>query len=965
MLHPSGTVYHQGYFAGKHHRWQVAVAEIGMGGVSAAQEAEKAIGFFQARIALFVGIAGGLKDVQRGDVVVATKIYAYESGKAGRRFEPRPDIGHSSYALEQRARAEAHRDEWLARLDGLLPDSVPHVYIGALAAGEKVLTSTRSRLAQLLKTTYGDALAIEMEGHGFLHAVRLNHMVHGLVIRGISDLIDDKSVADAAGSQQLAARHAAAFAFQVLATFTPPTPDGSSSPAVPAAVRNVPYPRNPYFTGREDELKALHEALGEGNIVALRQIQAISGLGGVGKTQTALEYSYRYRNEYNYVFWVNAESGVALRASFLEIAELLGLQEHNASGSIEGLSEHTTPDPDKIVCAVKRWLENRDDWLLIFDNADDPALLKTYQLPNPKGHILLTSRAQVFDMLGIIYPIELKEMLPDEARAFLFKRTGRNQHDHAERQAAAELAKQLGYLPLALEQASAYITAKQVRLQDYIASYQGQRLQLLKKSGPRVGDYSESVATTWAMNFQEIEKAPAAADILCLSAFLEPDHIPLELIAKGASRLGPTLSSVLSTVTDDPVLLNEMLEPLTRYSLIHRDIDGHSYSIHRLVQEVMKDRMGIDTQRLWSERVVRAIEHVFPQVEEANWPLCQRYLSQAIHDARLIEQWSMKFPEAVNVLERAGTFLIEQGQYLEAKPLFQQALTICEQIFGPEFLYVDIMLNGLGAISQKLGKFEEAEAYYIRALAIRRKFLAPEHPAILLSLNNLGSLYNAQGQYEKAEPILRQVLSVREKTLGPESPELAFSLSNLAFCSYKLGKYQEAEPLYERALAIREKSLGKEHHLTAQSLSNLALNYKEQDKDEQAELLFKRALKIREKTLGREHPDTAISLNNLGTLYDKQDKQSEAEPLFEQALAICEQKLGYDHPTTPKAVQQLGNCYEKQGKYEQSKALYERVLTICDQQRGSEHPHTILLREKYQSFMSQLLRTAQKAVERQ
>ena|SRR5437016_2246854 len=161
-----------------------------------------------------------------------------------------------------------------------------------------------------------------------------------------------------------------------------------------------------------------------------------------------------------------------------------------------------------------------------------------------------------------------------------------------------------------------------------------------------------------------------------LSAFLDPDHIPLELIAKGASLLGPTLSSILSTVADDPVLINEVLDPLTRYSLIYRDIDVHTYSIHRLVQEVVKDEMDVDARHLWSEQAVRAIEHIFPQVEIANWPSCQRYLSQALQGVRLIEQWSMEFPESVELLERTGTFLYEQGQYLEAKPLLQQALTI-------------------------------------------------------------------------------------------------------------------------------------------------------------------------------------------------------------------------------------------------------------------------------------------------
>lgn len=218
-----GTVYECGTFTGQHRIWRVAVAEIGMGGPTAAIETERAISYFQPQITLFVGVAGGLKDVKLGDVVAATKIYDYESGKAEQQFRPRPEVWRASHDLEQRARVEARRDQWLTRLGTSLPGSVPRVHIGPLAAGEKVLASTQADLFRLLKEIYGDALAVEMEGHGFLAAVHANHRIDALVIRGISDLIDGKSISDATGSQKVAAQHAAAFAFQTLANFTLPT----------------------------------------------------------------------------------------------------------------------------------------------------------------------------------------------------------------------------------------------------------------------------------------------------------------------------------------------------------------------------------------------------------------------------------------------------------------------------------------------------------------------------------------------------------------------------------------------------------------------------------------------------------------------------------------------------------------------------------------------------------------------
>ena len=267
---------------------------------------------------------------------------------------------------------------------------------------------------------------------------------------------------------------------------------------------NVPHERNPFFTGREHVLQTLRQALTKNKAAALTQIQAISGLGGIGKTQTAVEYAYHYCNDYKAVFWVRAETEAELGTGFVQVAQLLGLPELEAQNL------------DKTVQAVKNWLENHHDWLLIFDNADHPELLRRFRPRNPRGHILLTSRAQVFDMLAISRPIEMREMLPEEAITFLFNRTGRDERDAAEkeRDAAAQLASELGYLPLALEQSSAYITAKQARFQDYLTSYRKQRLKVLNRSNPKLGDYPASVATTWDLNVREVEQTPAALDLL-------------------------------------------------------------------------------------------------------------------------------------------------------------------------------------------------------------------------------------------------------------------------------------------------------------------------------------------------------------------------------------------------------------------------------------------------------------------
>ncbi|NEP00073.1 MAG: 5'-methylthioadenosine/S-adenosylhomocysteine nucleosidase [Symploca sp. SIO2E9] len=219
--HPEGTIYQRGNFLSNNQSWQVGIVQIGAGNAEAAVETKRAIDYFKPNVLLFVGVAGGIKDVSLGDVVAATKVYGYESGKVVEEtFLPRPNVSTVSYRLEQRAKAEANKEDWLQRIRESIPQPKPRAFTGAIAAGDKVLASTNSDVYELLRLNYGDALAVEMESHGILKAVRANPEINALIIRGISDLVDGKSNADAAGYQEKAAHHASAFAFEILAKFT-------------------------------------------------------------------------------------------------------------------------------------------------------------------------------------------------------------------------------------------------------------------------------------------------------------------------------------------------------------------------------------------------------------------------------------------------------------------------------------------------------------------------------------------------------------------------------------------------------------------------------------------------------------------------------------------------------------------------------------------------------------------------
>jgi nucleoside phosphorylase len=216
--HSAGTIYEIGKFSSETQDWDVAVIQAGMGNPRAAFETERAITFFKPSHVIFVGVAGGLKDVNLGDVVAATKVYGFEYGKAEQQFKTRTEFGESAYSLIQRAQAISRQNIWGKRIqENHTTNNPPRAFVGPIAAGEKIVASTKSPTYELLKNNFSDALAVEMEGFGFFRTIHANHKVQALMVRGISDLIDKKSEADASGSQEIASHHAAAFAFEVLA----------------------------------------------------------------------------------------------------------------------------------------------------------------------------------------------------------------------------------------------------------------------------------------------------------------------------------------------------------------------------------------------------------------------------------------------------------------------------------------------------------------------------------------------------------------------------------------------------------------------------------------------------------------------------------------------------------------------------------------------------------------------------
>jgi hypothetical protein len=456
---------------------------------------------------------------------------------------------------------------------------------------------------------------------------------------------------------------------------------------------NIPYSENQFFTGRLKIIEELHKALKSNKTAAISQPQAISGLGGIGKTQTAVKYAYQYWDEYKYILWVNADSLETLILDFVAIANMLNLPNKDAK------------EQNLVITSVRLWLETVGEWLLIFDNADKPELIEDFFPSKPKGHILVTSRAQIFQNLNIMTPVELDKLEPEESVQFLLKRTGRKDVERAEYDAIKQLAKEFDYLPLAMEQAGAFIFQRKSSFQDYLLSYHTRGLKLLEQSPPvtgrdtKIDKNRKTVATTWSLNFDEVEKAsPAAADLLYASAFLSHDNIPFEIISNGALELGSALSSSLKNIKTDPIIIEDILDPLTKFSLIHRNPGKKMYNIHRMVQAVLRDRMDEIYQRMWSERVLKAVNCAFPEVEFSNWNTCDILLPHAKACSELIDKYGFENPESANLLNGAGCYLRVRARFEEAHPFFIRALEIREKIFKPESQEIAKSLNSLAGL---------------------------------------------------------------------------------------------------------------------------------------------------------------------------------------------------------------------------------------------------------------------------
>jgi tetratricopeptide (TPR) repeat protein len=642
----------------------------------------------------------------------------------------------------------------------------------------------------------------------------------------------------------------------------------------------VSYPRNQFFTGREKLLTTLHKKLiqQKRSQQATALTQAITGLGGIGKTQTALQYAYRYGNEYRYVLWANASSSENLLNDYVKFAARLHVPGYDAQ------------DQRTALPAVKEWLGRQRDWLLILDNADELTTIQDF-LPtgiHMRGHILLTTRAS---SLGPqVQTVEVSTMDRRDGVALLLKRSGllttsRRVPKKELRSAAETLVAEMDGLPLAIDQAAGYIEECRCSVQDYVQLYQTRRKDVLarKNRDPLYSYYEQTVATTWALSFARIRNDnPAAAELLRFCAFLAPDAIPEELITEGAQYLG----DVLGPVAADPLQLNDAIEVLLRYSLVRRDPATKILTIHRLVQVVLKYDMEEEEQKVWAERTIEVVNWLISYKDYETPSHFERYLPHAYACVGLVDRYEAETYIAARLLHHAGSNLADYARYNEAKELYKKALEINLKVLGDEHRDVAATLHDIGTLFFYQNRYKEAEAFFVKALEIYDKTLNDQPYYVLhyvtATMNALAALYQRQQMYQQAITLYDQVLHIHKEVAGSiEYPPGAITLQNMALLYYEQRQYQKAEKLFKQALNILERRSG----IDAEAIDiatiqyNLACLYAALEKYQEAEELYQEALNTTERVLGLDHPNTIRNIIDFAVLLRKIGRKEEATML--------------------------------------------------------------------------------------
>lgn len=935
---------HYTYYAGRIARHTVILVKSAMG-TSAPRGSllagARAVEAWNPLAAIAVGLAYGADPdkLKIGDVLVSTRVNLYDPKKV-----------HKGETINRGSSVDSgpsliDRFENVPSWSFLRPDGTEvNVQPGQLLSGETLVNDLTTK--RELLSRYPESIGGEMEGAG-LYAVAADAGVQWIIVKAVCDWGDGTKNSR---YQPLAAAAAVSLLEHVLSK--PDALDGMRRPHLskkeqapkapgqrqeladtehsrradtPRAKRyfGVPLHKNPYFVNRETILAEIERTFSEAADLA---IVVLYGLPGVGKTQIASKYAYLHRDDYDVIVWARAESIDEAAVEFAKFAKFLEIPDEQADSR------------ELVIGNALTWFETNGNWLLILDGAVSPAVVSALMPRAALGHILLATKSREVSTIGqavevpLLNDIDAELLLLRRAR-IIDSNTNVDAVPGDQRVDAQAICAMLGNLPLAIDQAGAYIAETPLKLKEYISLYNSYGEQLRKRRGGSTQDHA-SVYITFSMAYEAVEKGnPSASALLRLCAFYSPQAIPIELFQPGFEE---TRSSLRDLV--EPGALAAALAELNKWSLVSRDLDQDVLNVHIAVQEVMVDLLPKKKRKKWARRAIAAYSSAFPYVEHTTWPACFRLLPHAPSVLRWVRELRIWSHEILRALNQIGAFYLEQGYYAEAAEYLDEAYWMAEEMFGEDSVNLIQYLNNLSVVLEKLDQFERAEQVISRALEISGKSRSTDLRETSTLKNNLGLVLLNLRRHREAAAAFREALAgdIDEKARAQYLDSLSKALDGM-------GLSNEAMSLLRQALALREKLYSSNDPKLAEALNNLGVMLSDAGSYQEAGEKLERALAIMDSNPSlREHPERVVILCNLGILRERQGLLDDAEKLFFQAREILENRgltssLGY-----AQVVKDIGGLYYRRGEYAQAERSARQALEIAEKVFGTAHPAALV-----------------------
>ncbi|GGK87496.1 hypothetical protein Ppa06_52070 [Planomonospora parontospora subsp. parontospora] len=735
----------------------------------------------------------------------------------------------------------------------------------------------------------------------------------------------------------------------------------------PEVWEKVP-PRNRNFTGREELLTRLRRGISTVTAV-VPQPQALQGLGGVGKTHLAIEYAWRYRSHYDLVWWIPADQRVLVPSALAMMAPHLGLPSAATTG-VEEAAE-----------AVRRALQSGEPyrrWLLIFDNAEDPARIEEF-IPLGPGHVLITSRNPDWEDRFETLQVDVFER--EESVEFLRRRLRREISD----QDASRLAEKLGDLPLALEQAGALQYETGMSVDEYIEQLEEQAGRLLGAN--KASGYPLSMTAAWQVSVSMLQdRLPEAVRILRCCAFFGPEPIPRDIFRRGGRTIGrgtgekadPLLSAILS----DPIMLTKALSELRRFALARIEPETRTIQVHRLVQALLRDGLSGEEQRTARREVhlllaggapadpddsarwrlfEELVGHVAPsELAESTEPVVRRfalnivrYLYQAgnyqsalTFSEDFIGRWSEnsgpRHPDVLVARKHLGNVLRGLGRYAEDYELGRETLELMREVLGPQHPETLSMTNTFGAALRARGEFMRARELDEESRQAHEQALGPAHPSTLRVMNNLALDYGLTSDYMLARRLQQETyLEQSDATQGISKSSLLLSWNGLARVVRLCGDYAEACDLGDEAHAYGVQELGPDHPVTLLTAKDLSIARRRAGDLAEALDMARDAHARFQRLFGDEHPDTMAAAVNLSNVLRTTGELDEAFAVAHETVLRYPRVYGEDHPYTQACRSNLAILYRLRGDAETARAVDEAALERLTATVGRTHNYSL------------------------